>query len=229
MRRKMLGLAIIGGEGPKSETLKKIARGADIIAAADSGLVAAEEAGLKPDWVIGDMDSIKSSAFCGGAVRLEKYPAERVIRYPHDKDSSDTELAIALLREKGCDEILIAGGGGGRTDHLFAIRALFERENPPNRWFTAGEEIRCLDEGSVVSASLLPGSIVSVFPLGNEGWEAESVGLKWPLDGLAWERGGFGVSNAAQDGPFEIRSVRGRFMVVMPMTINDEGENQCRR
>ena len=211
----MRGIAIIGGEGPGTALLKKIVLGADILAAADSGLAAAEEAGIRVDWVLGDMDSLDNLD------RLDKYPSEAVLRFPADKDYTDTELALALLREKGCDEIWIAGGGGGRIDHLFAIRSLFEREDPPDRWFPGNGEIRCLEEGGTLSATPPAGSLVSVFPLGAEGWEAESSGLKWPLDGLAWERGGFGISNVAVRGSFEIRSIRGRFMVHLPVTFGD--------
>ena len=207
----MRGIAIIGGEGPDHEALKKIIHGADLLVAADSGLVVCEEAGLKPDWVLGDMDSLDDPR------RLEKYPPKMVCRFSPIKDSTDTELALALLLDKGCDEIWISGGGGGRLDHLFAIRALFERENSPDRWFPGNVEIRCLKEGGVLSTALPPGSLVSVFTLGREGWEAESSGLKWPLGGLAWESAGVGVSNVASEGPVEIRTVRGRFMVIMPM------------
>jgi thiamine pyrophosphokinase len=198
--------------------LREIAKGTDLLAAADSGLVAAEEAGLNPDWVIGDMDSLGNMVSLDDLSRLGKYPPDRVIRYPTDKDFTDTELAIALLREKGCDEIWLAGGGGGRTDHLFAIFSLFESDHSgvvrPDRWFTANEEIRCLREGRALDATLPPGNLVSVFPLGLGPWEAESSGLKWPLDGLAWERGGLGLSNVAAAGVFKIRSVQGRFMVM---------------
>jgi thiamine pyrophosphokinase len=213
--------------------LREITRHADLLVAADSGLVAAEEAGLKPDWIVGDMDSlagnisngnttpIENSASLRGLERLAKYPPEKVIHYPHDKDFSDTELAIALLEEKGCAEIWLAGGGGrveaagrNRIDHVFAICSLFERENPPARWFTSNEEIRCLKEGKTLSMTLPSGSLVSLFPLGAGPWAAESSGLKWPLDGLAWERGRFSLSNAAETGPFEIRSKKGRFLAV---------------
>jgi thiamine pyrophosphokinase len=201
------GIVITGGEGPDPEALREIARGADLLAAADSGLIAAEETGLSLDWVVGDMDSQDDPA------RLEKYPPGRVIRYPREKDFTDTELALALLREKGCDEVWIAGGGGGRIDHLFAIFSLFELAEPPDRWFTAHEEIRCLKEGRALDATLPPGSLVSVFPVGTGPWEAESEGLKWPLGGIVWERGGLGLSNVAA-GAFQIRPVRGRFLVM---------------
>ena len=207
----MRGIAFIGGEGPAPEALRKIARGADILAAADSGLVACEKAGLRPDWIIGDMDSLDDQA------RLEKYPPDRGIRFPPDKDFTDTELALALLGEKGCDEIWLLCGGGGRMDHLFGIRSLFERDDPPDRWFPGSDEIICVREGRSFSAVLPPGSLVSVFPLGREGWEAESSGLKWPLNGLGWERGFIGVSNVAPEGAFEIRSIQGRFMVLIPL------------
>ena len=203
----MRGIVITGGEGPAPEALREIARGADLLVAADSGLVAADNTGLSLDWVVGDMDSQDDP------VRLEKYPPGRVIRYPREKDFTDTELALALLREKGCDEVWIAGGGGGRIDHLFAIFSLFEKEDPPDRWFTAHEEIRCLKEGRALDATLPPGSLVSVFPVGLGPWEAESEGLKWPLGGIAWERGGLGLSNVAA-GAFRIRPVRGRFLVM---------------
>ena len=216
----MLGILITGGEGPEPEALKKIAQGADILAAADSGLIAAERAGLRPDWIVGDMDSLGTVGSQDGLAMLDKYPAGRVIRYPPEKDFTDTELALRLLREKGCDVIRIAGGGGGRMDHLFAIRSLFERENPPQSWFTANEEIHCLEEGAAfgggcraLSCGIIP--FISVFPLGAGPWEAESSGLKWPLAGLSWDRGAFGVSNVITESPFEIRSARGRFMVII--------------
>ena len=219
----MRGIAFIGGESPEPDILRKIARGADILAAADSGLIAAEEAGLRPDWILGDMDSLQNELG-----RLDKYPPERVLRFSPDKDFSDTELAFNFLREKGCDEIWLSGGGGGRIDHLFAIRSLFEREECPDRWFpgkcvSAGNcEIRCLREKRSLNAAPPSGSIVSVFPLGKGPWEAESSGLKWPLGGLSWEAGSFGLSNVTTEGSFEIRSVRGRFMVILPMVFGAE-------
>jgi thiamine pyrophosphokinase len=203
------GIAITGGEGPKSEALKKLAKQADLIVAADSGLAACEEAGIAPDWIVGDMDSLDDLR------RLEKYPPERVVRYRSDKDFSDTELALSLLWEKGCGEVWLSGGGGGRTDHLLAIRSLCERQKAPDRWFTTDEEVFRLKEGQTRRAGEAKGGVVSVFPLGAGPWQAKSAGLKWPLDGVAWESGGFSLSNVAERLPFEIRSKKGEFMVIV--------------
>ena len=214
--KKQIGVVFAGGEGPQPRMLRRLLDGgADgagaLLVAADSGLLLAEAAGLKPDWIIGDMDSLDSED------RLRSYPADRVIRHPAGKDYSDTELALALLWEKGCAEAWIAGGGGGRIDHLFGIRDLFERERFPRRWITAAEDIYCIDgDGNVaLTVSLEQGGVVSVFLLGDGPWKAESKGLKWPLDNVRWERGLYGLSNVAIAPEIEINARQGRFMVIL--------------
>ncbi|MDR2136114.1 MAG: thiamine diphosphokinase [Treponema sp.] len=214
----MRGIAFIGGDGPRPEFCRRLlgALGAPaLIAAADSGLEAAEAAGLRPDWVLGDMDSL------GDLSRLDAYPPGRVLRYRAEKDCSDTELALRLLWEKGCGEVWLIGGGGGRLDHLLAIRALFERDPRPSRWITAAEDVRHAASPSRTRWSGPPGSLVSVFPLGAGPWEAESAGLKWQLAGLPWDRGFFGLSNVAENGRFSLRARRGRFLVVLPLPAQD--------
>jgi thiamine pyrophosphokinase len=220
----MRGIAFIGGEGPPAARRRELAGRADIIVAADSGLAAAEEAGLYPRWVVGDMDSLDDLR------RLEKYPPERVLRYPHNKDYTDTELALRLLWEEGCDETWIAGGGGGRIDHLLAIRSLFERERTPDRWLTGAEDIRRLRPGDTLrfgaggegGGGFAPAAArdcpVSVFPLGRGPWKAESRFLTWPLDDLPWDRGFFGISNTAPEGHFSIHAAAGAFLVIIPLS-----------
>jgi thiamine pyrophosphokinase len=210
----LLGIIFTGGQGPKAQVVKRLleneAKGA-LFVAADSGLAAALNADIKPDWVIGDMDSLEEQS-CLSAV-----PQERVIRHPHDKDFTDTELAFSLAAEKGCDDIWILGGGGGRIDHLFGIRSLFERERFPRRWITETEDIRCIDSKTKqkeLSLKLEKGAVVSVFPLGEGQWKAKSSGLQWQLDDLRWDRGLFGLSNVAVSGDFSVTAEAGRFMVI---------------
>jgi thiamine pyrophosphokinase len=160
--------------------------------------------------------------------RLDKYPSNRVFRHPRDKDDTDTELALRLLWDQGCTETWLIGGGGGRTDHLLAIRSLFERDRKPDRWVTSREDIFFLGEGAAFSpppdvreATGLDG--VSVFPLGTGPWQAESRGLKWPLAGLPWSRGFFGVSNVVLEEDFEVRALRGCFLLILAREDEDGG------
>jgi len=225
----LLGIIFTGGEGPPAQIARRLIETETknakthpvltqdvLIIAADSGLDAAEKAGIKPDRIIGDMDSLKDSS------SLASYPFQNIIRHPHDKDFTDTELAFLLAAEKGCGRIWIIGGGGGRIDHLFGIRSMFERDNFPVRWITSAEDIHCIDAdnrgaGSEIFLTLRKDMAVSVFPLGDGPWEAGSSGLKWPLKGLPWHRGFFGLSNVAVDGEFSITAVKGRFMVILPL------------
>ena len=39
--------------------------------------------------------------------------------FPVEKDSTDGEIALQMLLSRGCRQIDIYGGGGGREDHLF--------------------------------------------------------------------------------------------------------------
>jgi thiamine pyrophosphokinase len=217
---KHSGIIFTGGLRPSSQIIKQLLQTElsaqaekPLFIAADSGLTAAEDAGIKPHWIIGDMDSLENQS------RLAAYPPECVIRHQQDKDHTDTELAFFLAIEKGCDYFWIIGGGGGRIDHLFAIRSMFERDVFPHRWITDNADIYCIDAVSNVSLTLKKeqSAVVSVFPLGNGPWEAESTGLKWPLADLPWDRGFFGLSNIAVKGEFSITAKHGRFMVVLSL------------
>ena len=217
----MLGIIFTGGQAPNASFVKQIiekeAKNA-FFTAADSGLSAAQEAGVKCDFIIGDMDSVEDSL-------LEEYPAEKVIRHAREKDYSDTELAMQAIIEKGCTQIWIIGGGGGRIDHLFAIRSLFEREIFPVRWLTGREDIRCIEAESAnkyVNLNFPRGITVSVFPLSQGTWEADSRGLKWTLCGLSWDRGFYGLSNVTLEDEFSITAVKGRFMIILPHVCKKE-------
>ncbi|MDR2802884.1 MAG: thiamine diphosphokinase [Treponema sp.] len=203
----MNGLVFTGGDAPDAGFCGLLADSMDIIVSADSGLICAENANIRPDWILGDMDSIDDIS------RLDKYPPDRVLRFPPDKDFTDTELALDFLYEKGCTSITIAGGGGGRLDHILAITALFEREHPPCRWFTSNEKIFLASNDFCYH--LKKSSIVSLFPLGNGPWKAQSSGLKWPLDNVEWRRGFFGISNSAEADTIIIKVMSGRFMVII--------------
>lgn len=203
------GLVITGGRGPTLNRVEPWLRTTDLIAAADSGLLCANAWGVRPDLIVGDFDSLEPMS------ALDRYDQATIHRFPPDKDETDTEIAIRLLRDRGAQRILIAGGGGGRLDHLLGIVSLFDRTPAPDAWMTdcavvelvVGEYHRCG----------VPGRTVSLFPVGTEPCRMRSNGLKWPLDGLDWKRGAIGVSNIASEGCITIVVEQGRLILIEPM------------
>jgi thiamine pyrophosphokinase len=204
------GVAFIGSLAPPPVLCRELCGGATLIVAADSGLVTAEAAGVRPDWIVGDMDSLPDPSI------LDRYPPERVRRYPCDKDLLDTEIALNLLWDKGCEDVVLIGGGGGRLDHLLALRALFDRPRCPRRWVTDSWDVKAVEETGTLELMLSAGTTVSVLPVAGGPWKASSDGLKWPLDRAQIDTGWVGISNIACEKRVLFRAERGRFLVLNP-------------
>lgn len=206
----MRALIVTGGQHPDIRFLRKLAADSDLLIGADSGLDTLRKAGLVPDIATGDMDSISDISF------LSTLDPSKVFMFPRDKDYTDTELALKLAMDRGCGFSRIAGGGGGRLDHILAIRALFDRPSSPDEWYTRNESIFRLKKGDTIETGIRPGSTVSVFPLGRASSGMLSEGLKWPLEGLEWNEGSFGVSNVACGKRVSITAGSSSLLVVLP-------------
>lgn len=93
----------------------------DTIVCADSGLNTAYALGLKVDFFMGDFDSVSSEVL---KLYMDKKVPDsvdaRFVRYPEEKDATDTELVLDLVLENTPSSIVILGATGGRIDHLLA-------------------------------------------------------------------------------------------------------------
>lgn len=201
-----VGLLFIGGEGPERRILEPILITVSYSIAADSGFDLAVRLGIEPDLLVGDFDSIASSA------ALKNFPAARIRRYPQEKDETDAEIGLRLLWEAGCEQVIVVGGGGGRLDHLLGIVSLFERGKTPRAWYTSREHIQVVD--GELTITNCRGQTVSFFPLGGGAGRMSSRGLKWPLDGLHWERGEMGISNVFIKDRSTVSVREGRILMV---------------
>ena len=92
------------------------------IMAIDKGIEALSMINVKPDYILGDFDSVDKSIY---ESYIEKYPDAEVAKYNAEKDYTDTELGIRTALKNGASSITIFGGTGTRLDHTIAnIRTL---------------------------------------------------------------------------------------------------------
>jgi len=182
----MLNLIITGGKGPEREYISHILEKRDFTIAADSGLELCHELGIRPDRVVGDMDSLRDKKL------LQEYKDEDIHIYPCDKDDSDTEIALSMMKDRP-GELVLIGGGEGRLDHSLALVHLFHRKNAPDRWITAREDIRLIRGKHEIQGKA--GRRVSLFALGDTPFICHSRGLQWELNELTLGHGAFSLSN----------------------------------
>ena len=200
---------MIGGYGPEPGKLNNLILQDDLICAADSGLDMALSAGIRPDGIVGDMDSLSDKAL------LLEFPSDTVEIYPEDKDETDTEIGLAWLRNRGCGSVIIIGGGEGRLDHTLALKALIGGKHPPDAWYTAREKIWNLSGHNIISGN--SGSVVSFVASGIGPWRISSKGLKWELDEVVWNVDTISLSNRFTEPSAEITVYEGRFLVIQPL------------
>ena len=205
-------LLLVGGEGPSRRQLTLLRNDphsslkSGLVICADSGLDLARRLGLSPDWVVGDMDSLRNPGL------LRRLPPHRVRRAAVEKDKSDTEMGLDLAWELGAASICIVGGEGGRLDHIVALLRLFDRRPAPDRWIGRHSEVIAVHDHLALRGRV--GETISLFPTGDGPWRAESHGLHWQLNGLRWRRGDYGLSNRVTGSPAEIVVFEGDFILV---------------
>ncbi len=129
-------IVFVGSEGPSQLQLPP-GIDFDLTVAADSGYDLALRLSIPVDVFIGDMDSTKHST---------SIQAQKIVKLQRDKDISDTEAALQIVREHAIDSYVLVGGGGGRLDHLYGILTLFNTYGPPLAWFTQEESLLCISD-----------------------------------------------------------------------------------
>lgn len=93
----------------------------DMVISCDAGTDRAIDLGIKPDIIIGDLDSSKTTTVPDS----DTIPEVNIL--PHEKDMTDTEAALDLAYDRGARVITIIGGLGGRFDHTMANIGLLSK------------------------------------------------------------------------------------------------------
>ena len=165
------------GELPDLEKARALLQLDDYIICADGGTRHALALDIKPDLIIGDMDSAEKE-------QLQEFREAEVSMelFPHDKNETDLELAIHRAVELNPAQIIIIAGLGGRLDQTLANITLLtdiRLSNIDIRLDDGVEEsFLCRDQVQVRGRT---GDIVSLIPWGGAVSEVQTTNLKWPL------------------------------------------------
>ncbi len=149
------------------------------IIAADGGARHCIRAGIIPNMIIGDFDSLsegEKAIFQSGQTEFKVYPA--------DKDETDLELALNLALEKGATEVDLYGLLGGRWDMSFAnILLLAAPRFAAIRFQVIAENTKILLARANQPLSIRGeiGETLSLIPLSPIITGLTYSGLAWPL------------------------------------------------
>ncbi|MCU0907554.1 MAG: thiamine diphosphokinase [Rhodobacteraceae bacterium] len=200
------GVTVLGGGECSGQTVDEVLLLAPILVAADGAAGRALAAGRMPDAVIGDFDSIRPE----DAARI---PPGRLHRI-EEQDSTDFDKCLRHIR---APFVLAAGFMGARRDHeLSAYNALVRRAD--QRVMMVGEQDVCFVAPRELRIELAPATRVSLFPLAPV--SGRSVGLRWPIDGIAMAPDGrVGTSNEATGGAVRLVMEAPGMLVILPREV----------
>ena len=151
---RALAAVFLDGEYGDASWYRALATRADILLAADGGAAFLLAAGVRPEAVVGDFDSLDDVA--AAALRAQ---GVEFVRHPVRKDVTDGELAVEEALRRGAGALLLAGATGAldhTLGHLAILRRLAER----------GVAARMVAPDLAVTVLVAPAEVVLAAPAG---------------------------------------------------------------
>lgn len=170
---------LAAGDFPGREAPLAALREADVRICCDSATEALVEAGMEPDRIIGDMDSLS-------AAYRARYAG--IITHITEQDDNDLTKAFHLALTLDPGRITIVGATGKREDHTLGNVSLLldyarEASCPVEMLTDFGRFEAIFDTTALPSA---PGQQISIFSFDNS-LKITSAGLKYPTDEVRFD------------------------------------------
>ncbi len=202
MRR---ALVICNGEMLSKKAIAPLLHGVQFIVCADGGADKARKLGIRPDVIIGDLDSISPAA-------RKLFSGVKTIRV-ESQYSTDLEKALDYLLKHRYRSAVVVGAMGGRPDHSFSNLSILKKYHKRIHLLFADSlcDIQIIDRRIVFESDL--GSVVSLLPLGRcDG--ITTTGLEFPLHNESLELGvREGTSNRVVSSPVKISFKKGSLLL----------------
>jgi thiamine pyrophosphokinase len=159
------------------ESVHRNVSASDLVICANGGTRYARALGIRPDAVIGDLDSLSLE------LRAELQSAGvKFLTFPASKDETDLELALLYAAEQGATQIAIFGARGGRIDHELGNLLLLihpHLEGIDVRVLDGNQEVVRIRDEATFRGSI--GDLLSLLPIGGDAHGVTTFGLKYPL------------------------------------------------
>lgn len=197
------GVTLVGG-GPVSarDLALSLARAA-LPVAADSGADRLLAAGIMPQAVIGDFDSISAAA-------RTAIPADRL----HPQSDQDTTDFDKALRGISAPFVLAVGFTGARMDHGLAVLNALVR-HPDQPCIVLGPKDIAFAAPPHLTLQMRKDDPLSLFPFAPV--SGTSTGLHWPIDGLDFKPWGMiGTSNRVTSPTVRLTFHAPGMVVILP-------------
>lgn len=205
----MRALIVLGGNAPENMLLISCAGYADLKIAVDKGYEAFDRAGIMPNLLVGDMDSVSSEAL----ERAQK--STQIERLPCQKDDTDGVHAVDVAIARGAKQITILGALGGRMDHALANLMLLVRAHEKGAYAEIlDEHMRIVRVDGEIEITGAKGDTFSLLPLGKaEGVVIEGCAYH-PEEELSLDSGyPMGVSNVITEDEAKVTVKEGDLLL----------------
>lgn len=199
-------LIIANGQSEPKTFIKTCAKEADFILALDGGADTALKAGIMPNLVIGDLDSISQNA-------KNKIGQEKLLKVSR-QDNTDLEKGLDFAKYLKVPSITIICAGGGRLDFTLSnFSSVFSYIDKAQIIFkTSTCDIYPIKKSAKFTCP--KGSKVSLVPMGTTtGLTLKN--LKYPLKNATFKIGQTAVSNIALKDNFEVSFKKGQLLVIV--------------
>lgn len=197
------------GEWADGDVVMTLVERADVVFACDGALATCLNRGIRPQTVIGDMDSVapevlESFRSQGGHVELQTC-----------QETNDLAKALAYVEKGGIDVCTIVGATGGDPQHEWANLMACAKSNLDITCEESNHIYRFIKSGELYSIDFGVGAEFSLFAM-PEAHEIHLSGARFELKGSSMTFGSQGVHNIATSAEVRLSFMNGRLMVLYP-------------
>lgn len=164
---------VLNGKLEWNTELVRIARQANPLFAADGGANALARLGLRPESVIGDLDSISSS--------VRAWLGDERLVYRQDQEHTDFEKALEFVfNERHLPRLTVLAAMGNRFDHTVCNLGILARHARGPNLVLRSVHQQVLATSNAIELAARPGETWSFWSFGSD-TRLSVAGVRWPI------------------------------------------------